>query len=111
MPNQRFVSDSYFKAFGRPANKAEENYWMGQPDSDPRVQSLQSLIDNHRNWLKTNDGERKAMIKRSYQAVVNRSPKPGEMQHWDNVVRQSGYTFEELKSFHHEYKRNNPGWK
>ena len=98
------TNQAYPIAFCRPPNRAEINYWI----NDPRSQAVNSEVDAHRSWLRTNGAERQATIQRSYYAVFRRAPSAGEMQYWDQMVAQNGYTCQELQSFHNQYRRNNP---
>lgn len=51
---QSLIEKSYQQAFGRNPNSDELKYWMGAPDSDTRVSSLNVLVANHLQYLKQN---------------------------------------------------------
>lgn len=105
------IRSSYERALGREPSAGELSYWNGVPVNDPRVASVDSMIQNHRGYLRSNAGERQAMINQSYMAVFHRYTNAGEMRYWDQQVASTGVTYEQLVAMHQRYKAQNPNFR
>lgn len=91
--------NTYHDAFGRAPSADEIKYWIGRD-----IMSYDQLIGNHRIFLKSDQGEREATIRRSYQTAFNRQPTQAEVNYWSARVQQSGNTYAELLGFHKQYQ-------
>jgi hypothetical protein len=94
------ITNSYLKAFGRYPTKEEMAYWSSVNSMDSRVQSLDSLIANHRQWLKGNLSERTQTVNRAFEAVFGHWIYPGQQDLFESYrqdVAQNGTIYTELK--------------
>jgi hypothetical protein len=105
------VQTSYQRAFGRAPSSAELAYWNGLPASDSRVGNINTLIQSHQAYLRSNQPERQATINRSYMTVFRRNTNSGEMQYWDQQVASTGATYEQLVGLHQQYKAQHPNFR
>lgn len=105
------IRTSYERALGREPSASELAYWNSVPANDARISSIEALIQNHRNYLRTNAAERQAMINRSYLAVFHRPVDAGSLRYWDGQVAASGATHEQLVAQHQRFKAQNPNYR
>lgn len=63
------IEQAYQSAFGRAPAADETRYWLSVPASDARVRSVDTLVANHRNWLKSSAQERDATVRRAFNQV------------------------------------------
>lgn len=94
------IDYTYQYAFGRHASPSEVQYWL------PRFTTSQQVIDWHKNYLQTNQPERRATIARAYHKVYNRQPSTNEVNSWDSYIIGRDYVFITLCGKHEEYARN-----
>lgn len=94
------VQASYLIAFGRRATDAEVAYWAKQNPA-----SVESLVANHRNYLKQDANTQRAAIKRSYIDALGRNPNDGEFKHW----MSGNDTYTQLMKNHVDWLARNPG--
>ncbi|HWI61164.1 MAG TPA: hypothetical protein VNT75_04990 [Symbiobacteriaceae bacterium] len=95
------IVDSYLKSFGRRPSNEELAYWSSLPSNDSRVQSLQTLIQNHRAWLRSNAAEREATVGRAFQSIYGHGVSSSQ-QSWQKAALSlagQGSTYEELRQY------------
>jgi hypothetical protein len=86
------INGSYLVAFGRYANSGELNYWRQKVGSS----TIQQMVNNHREFIRTNQFEREQTIKRSYQDAFGWQPSADELRYWAGQTK----TYGELISNH-----------
>jgi hypothetical protein len=92
------IVDSYQTAFGRRPNSGELSYWTSV--NDGRMQSLQSLVNNHRQWLRSSAEEREATVRRAFQTVFGHGVSQGQQSWYQGIVNDvaaRGTTYVELR--------------
>lgn len=86
------INGSYYVAFGRYATGGELNYWRRQVGNS----TIQQMVNNHRQFIKTNQYEREQTIKRSYMDAFGWQPTAGEVRYWSGQNK----TYAELMTNH-----------
>lgn len=72
------IHGSYIVAFGRAATSSELQYWRQNVGN----RSIQQMVDNHRNFIKSNQYEREQAVKRSYMDAFGWQPSADELKYW-----------------------------
>lgn len=86
------INGSYFVAFGRYANSGELTHWRKNAGN----QTIQQMVANHRNYIKTNQNEREETVKRSYMDAFGWQPSAEELKYWSTQNK----TYGELITIH-----------
>lgn len=80
------IHGSYFVAFGRFANSGEVTHWRQNVGS----RSIQQMVTNHRDYIKSNSNEREQVVKRSYMDAFGWQPSPEELRYWSGQNKTYG---------------------
>ena len=80
------IHGSYIVAFGRAATSGELQHWRQYVGSS----SIQQMVENHRNFIKTNQYEREQTIKRSYMDAFGWQPSADEVKYWSGQNKTYG---------------------
>jgi hypothetical protein len=80
------INGSYFVAFGRYANSGELTYWRQNAGN----KTIQQMVTNHRDYIKTNQSEREQTIKRSYMDAFGWQPSADELKYWGGQNKTYG---------------------
>ncbi len=86
------INGSYFIAFGRYANSGEMSYWKQNVGS----KTIPQMVDNHKNYLRSDKNEREATIRRSYQDAFGWAASADEVKYWGGQNK----TYAELMTNH-----------
>jgi hypothetical protein len=86
------INGSYFVAFGRFANSGEMQYWKQNVGN----RTIQQMVSNHKDYIKTNKAEREETVKRSYMDAFGWAPSGDELKYWSAQNK----TYGELMSNH-----------
>ncbi|RYY70160.1 MAG: hypothetical protein EOO13_07455 [Chitinophagaceae bacterium] len=86
------INGSYLVSFGRFASSSELNYWRGNVGS----KTVQQMVSNHKDYLKSNASEREQTIRRSYMDAFGWQPSADELKYWST----QGKTYAELLQNH-----------
>jgi hypothetical protein len=86
------INSSYFVAFGRYANSGELNYWRQNVGS----RSIPQMVNNHKDYIKSNQNEREQTVRRSYMDAFGWQPSSDELRYWSSQNK----TYAELMSNH-----------
>lgn len=86
------IHGSYFLAFGRYANNGELNYWRQNVGN----RNMQQMVQNHREYMRSNPGEREQVVKRSYMDAFGWQPSADELRYWSGQNK----TYSELMANH-----------
>ncbi len=102
---------SYERAFGREPSagpRSETAYWLSLPASDPRIRSVDALIQNHRAYLRSTPAARSALIGLVISQVFGRPANSADISFWDPQVA-NGAIYEQLLPVVRNYKAQHPG--
>jgi hypothetical protein len=80
------INSSYFVAFGRFATSAELSYWRQNVGNS----TIPQMVNNHRNYIKSNQYEREQTVKRSYMDAFGWQPSADELRYWSGQNRTYG---------------------
>jgi len=80
------INGSYFVAFGRFANSGELTYWRQNAGN----KTIQQMVTNHKDYIKTNQNEREQTIKRSYMDAFGWQPSADELKYWSTQNKTYG---------------------
>lgn len=80
------INGSYFVAFGRYPNSAELNYWRQHVGNS----TIQQMVNNHRQYIQTNQYEREQTIRRSYMDAFGWQPSADEIRYWSGQNKTYG---------------------
>ena len=86
------INASYFVAFGRYASSGELNYWRQNVGN----RNIPQMVENHRNYLKSNRYEKEKVVKNSYMDAFGWQPSADELRYWSSQNR----TYAELMKNH-----------
>lgn len=86
------IHGSYFVAFGRFANVRELAYWRQNVGN----RTIQQMVANHKDYIKTNQYDREQTIKRSYMDAFGWQPSSDELKYWSGQNK----TYAELITNH-----------
>ena len=82
---------TYQAAFGRTPSASEITYWVGR-----NIMNYDQLISMHRQFIRSDAGEREATVRRAYQAAKGTQPGSQEVAGWSALAQQNGTTYAEL---------------
>ncbi|RYZ20909.1 MAG: hypothetical protein EOO16_14970 [Chitinophagaceae bacterium] len=86
------IHASYFVAFGRYANSGELAYWRQNLGG----RNIQQMVENHKNYLRSNQQEREESVKRAFMDAFGWNPSGDELRYWSGQNR----TYAEMISNH-----------
>jgi len=86
------INGSYFVAFGRYASSSELNFWRQKVGNS----NIQQMVNNHRQYIQSNQYEREQTIKRSYMDAFGWQPSADEVRYWSGQNK----TYAELMTNH-----------
>lgn len=94
------INDSYVKVFGRGPSDAERNWWLGVVLGNASLNNVDTLVDNHRRYLKANARTTFGVdvVKRAFKQATGRDPNEGELAPWLDQVAEAGLVYPELTS-------------
>lgn len=92
------INDAYKEAFGRTATADEVKHWSSRKDWSDRA----TLVQLHRDWLRSNDGAAREAVANSYNFVFGRLPTSGEMDFWLPNAKK-GITCAEMVARHQKH--------
>ncbi len=80
------IHGSYFVAFGRFANSGEVTYWRKNVGN----RSIQQMVANHKDYIRSNQTEREQAVKRSYMDAFGWQPSADELRYWSGQNKTYG---------------------
>jgi hypothetical protein len=80
------IHGSYIVAFGRAATSGELQHWRQYVGGS----TVQQMVENHRNFIKTNPYEREQTIRRSYMDAFGWQPSTDEVKYWSGQNKTYG---------------------
>lgn len=80
------IHGSYIVAFGRAATGGELQHWRQNVGN----RTIQQMVENHRNFIKTNQYEREQTIRRSYMDAFGWQPSADEVKYWSGQNKTYG---------------------
>lgn len=80
------IHGSYIVAFGRAATSGELTYWRQNVGNS----TVQQMVENHRNFIRTNQYEREQTIRRSYMDAFGWQPSADEVRYWSGQHKTYG---------------------
>ena len=86
------IKASYFVAFGRYPTSSEANYWRNNVGN----KTIAQMVDLHRSYIKSNQGEREQTVRRSYQDAFGWQPSADELRYWSGQFK----TYAQLMTNH-----------
>jgi hypothetical protein len=102
------ITEAYLKAFGRPPEPKEIDYWK---KADGFGNNSNKLIASLKNYLVSPQGEPEliGVINRSYMGSFARAPKNKENLYWKNEIYAKKFGYEDLIKFHREWLKSDKG--
>lgn len=80
------IHGSYIVAFGRAATSGELQYWRQNVGN----RTIQQMVENHRNFIRSNQYEREQTIRRSYMDAFGWQPSADEVKYWSGQHKTYG---------------------